>query len=74
LIYTAQKVVNITETGSKMNIENLDAVMCVFCEGFVADKIDYSNGTQYCVPCNEYKGITTVREYIAEYGNVLVTA
>jgi hypothetical protein len=26
------------------------------------------------VPCNEYKGITTVREYIAEYGNVLVTA
>jgi hypothetical protein len=50
-----------------MNIENLDAVMCVFCEGIVADKIDYTQ-TQYCVDCNEYKGITTVREYILEYG------
>lgn len=49
-----------------MNIENLDAVMCVFCEGIVADQIDYTQ-TQYCVDCNEYKGITTVREYLAEY-------
>ena len=56
-----------------MNIENLDAVICVFCMTTIADKIDYTT-TQYCVPCNEYKGITTVREYIAEYGNVLVTA
>jgi len=61
-----------------MNIENLDAVMCVFCEGIVSNKIDYTQ-TQYCGQpgsegnCNEYKGITTIREYIAEYGNDLVT-
>jgi hypothetical protein len=53
-----------------MNTENLDAVMCVFCEGIVADKIDYTQ-TQYCVDCNEYKGITTVREYILEYGSMV---
>lgn len=52
---------------------NLDSLMCVFCEGFVAEAIDYST-TQYCVPCNEYKGIMTVREFMAEYGNTLVVA
>jgi hypothetical protein len=50
-----------------MNIENLDAVICVFCMTIIADKIDYTQ-TQYCVDCNEYKGITTVGEYLAEYG------
>jgi ribosomal protein S26 len=40
-----------------------DALICVFCEGYIADKIDYTK-TQYCVPCNEYKGVTTVREYM----------
>ena len=39
-----------------------DTLICVFCEGYIADKIDYTT-TQYCVPCNEYKGVTTVREY-----------
>ena len=73
LIYTAQKVVNITETGNKMNIENMSAVICVFCETIIAQKMDYSS-TMWCQDCNEYKGITTVGEYLAEYGNVLVTA
>lgn len=45
---------------------NLDSLMCVFCEGYVADAIDYSK-TQYCKTCNEYKGITTVREYLEVY-------
>jgi ribosomal protein S26 len=39
-----------------------DTLICAFCEGYIADKIDYTK-TQYCVPCNEYKGVTTVREY-----------
>jgi len=64
LIDTAQKVVNITETGSKMNRNKLDSLMCVWCLGWVADEIDYSNGTQYCVPCHDYKGVSTVREYL----------
>lgn len=51
----------------------LDTVICVFCEQKVADAIDYTQ-TQYCVLCNEYKGITTLREYQAEYGITLVVA
>ena len=43
-------------------MNNPNAIICVFCEGIVAQAIDYSK-TQYCVPCNEYKGLTTVREY-----------
>ena len=50
-----------------MNTNNLDSLMCVFCEGFVADEIDYSH-TQICESCFDYKGVTTVREYLAEYG------
>ncbi len=52
-----------------MNTENMNAVICVFCEGIVADKLDYST-TQYCVDCNDYKGLTTVGEYLMEYGLV----
>lgn len=51
----------------EMNTENLDAVICVFCETIIADKIDYSQ-TMICVECFDYKGITTVGEYLAEYG------
>jgi len=43
-------------------MNNPNALICVFCEQIVADKIDYTR-TQFCVDCNEYKGITTVREY-----------
>ena len=43
-------------------MNNPNAIICVFCEGIVAEAIDYSK-TQYSVPCNEYKGLTTVREY-----------
>lgn len=43
-------------------MNNPNAIICVFCEGIVAETRDYSK-TQYCVPCNEYKGLTTVREY-----------
>ena len=56
-----------------MNTRNIDAVICVFCMTVIADKIDYTQ-TQYCVDCNEYKGITTIREYEAEYGETLVIA
>ena len=62
-----------------MNINKLDSLMCVFCLGHVSDTIDYTT-TQYCGQpgsennCQEYKGITTVREYLAEYGNTLVVA
>jgi hypothetical protein len=52
-----------------MNTENMNAVICVFCETIIADKIDYST-TQFCADCNEYKGITTVGEYLMEYGMV----
>lgn len=51
----------------KMNINNLDSLMCVYCEGFVAEAIDYST-TQICVSCQEYKSVVTVREYLTEYG------
>ncbi len=46
--------------------KNLDSLICVFCEGHIADAIDYSQ-TQYCVPCNEYKGVTTLREFLEVY-------
>jgi hypothetical protein len=39
----------------------------------IAQKMDYTK-TTVCYDCMEYKGITTIREYIAEYGNDLVTA
>jgi hypothetical protein len=48
------------------NMNNLNALICVFCEGIVAEKIDYKR-TQICVTCNEYKGITTVREFLEVY-------
>ena len=57
----------------KMNINNLDSLTCIYCEGFVAEAIDYSR-TQICEPCQEYKSVVTVREYLAEYGNTLVVA
>lgn len=44
----------------------MNAVICVFCENIVAEKIDYAN-TQYCVDCNEYKGLTTVRDFMEVY-------
>jgi len=43
-------------------MNNPNALICVFCEQIVADKMDYTR-TQFCLDCNEYKGITTVREY-----------
>ena len=48
---------------------NPEAIICAFCEGFIANAIDYST-TQYCGQegsegnCNEYKGVITVREYM----------
>ena len=48
----------------EMKRDKLDSLMCVWCLGWVADEIDYSNGTQYCVPCHDYKGVSTVREYL----------
>lgn len=65
-------LLNTNRNGNQMN-NNLDIVICVFCEGKVAEAIDYTT-TQYCVPCNEYKGITTLREYQAETGRTLVVA
>jgi len=45
-------------------LDTLDpqTLICVFCEGVVAEKIDYTK-SQYCIPCNEYKGVTTISEY-----------
>jgi hypothetical protein len=57
----------------KMNINNLDSLMCIYCEGFVAEAVDYTK-TQFCEPCQEYKSVTTVREYLTEYGMTLVVA
>ena len=65
-------LLNMNRNGNKMN-NNLDIVICVFCEQKVSDAIDYTK-TQYCVPCNEYKGIMTLREYQTEYGHTLVVA
>jgi hypothetical protein len=56
-----------------MNTENMNAVICVFCETIIAQKMDYSS-TMWCQDCNEYKGITTVGEYLTEYGMTLVVA
>jgi hypothetical protein len=54
----------------EMNTENMNAVICVFCETIISDKMDYSS-TMWCQDCNEYKGITTVGEYLQEYGMVM---
>ena len=56
-----------TRNGNQMNTENLDTVICVFCMDIIADKIDYST-TQFCADCQEYKGITTINDYILDYG------
>lgn len=45
---------------------NPDTLICVYCKQVVATKIDYTR-TQICVPCNEYKSVTTVREYLEVY-------
>jgi hypothetical protein len=37
-------------------------LICVYCEGIVGEKIDYTT-TQYCIDCNDYKGVTTLAEY-----------
>jgi hypothetical protein len=47
-------------------MNNPNAIICVFCEGIVAEAFDYTK-TQYCVDCNEYKGLTTVKEYLEVY-------
>jgi len=49
-----------------MNRNNLDSLMCVWCLGFVAEAPDYSK-TQICETCFDYKGISTVREYLEIY-------
>ena len=49
-----------------MNRDNLDSLMCVWCLGWVAEAVDYTT-TQYCIPCHDYKGISTVREYLEIY-------
>lgn len=51
-----------------MNKEISEKVICVFCMNIVADKIDYSQ-TMFCADCHEYKGITTISDYILEYGH-----
>ena len=54
--------------------KNPNALICVFCEGIVAEKIDYTK-TQFCVDCHDYKGLTTVADYLMQYGTrELVTA
>ena len=53
-------------------MNNPNAIICAFCEGIVAQAIDYSK-TQYCGQegsegnCNDYKGLTTVREFNEVY-------
>ena len=44
----------------------MNAVICVFCENIVAEKTDYSK-SQYCLDCNDYKGLTTVRDFMEVY-------
>lgn len=61
LLYTTK------EWEQKMNVNNMNVVICAFCEQKIADEIDYTY-TQSCVDCNEYKGITTVGDYFAGYG------
>ena len=52
-----------------MNTENMNEVICVFCMATIADKMDYTQNI-WCQDCHEYKGITTVGEYLQEYGMV----
>jgi len=50
-----------------------DRVICVFCMRVIAQKMDFTQ-TMVCELCQEYKGITTIREYEAEYEETLVIA
>ena len=59
-------LLNTNRNGKQMNRNKLDSLMCVYCLGHVSDTIDYSR-TQICVPCHDYKGISTVREYLEIY-------
>jgi len=56
-----------------MNKKNMDAVICVYCMTVRAEKMDFTQ-TMVCELCQEYKGITTIREYEAEYGETVVIA
>jgi len=39
----------------------LDTLICIFCSSAVGDEM------QFCLACNEYKGIMTIREYANFY-------
>jgi hypothetical protein len=66
LYYAAEMLQILLTREQGMNRDKLGSLMCVFCLGFVADEIDYSH-TQICEDCFDYKGVTTVREYLTEH-------
>jgi hypothetical protein len=39
-----------------------DTLYCVFCDGQVTNNFS-------CIPCNEYKGVMTLAEYVEENGH-----
>ena len=40
----------------------MNKLICCFCEN------TYSKGTLFCVSCNEYKGLMTIKEFNSYYG------
>jgi hypothetical protein len=43
-------------------MNNPNAIICVWCSQIVGQAFDYTK-TQFCSNCNDYKGLTTVREF-----------
>ena len=66
LRYVTEMLQKLLTREQEMNRDKLDSLMCVWCLGFVADEIDYSH-TQICEDCFDYKGVSTVREYLETY-------
>jgi|688.fasta_scaffold314475_2 hypothetical protein len=47
--------------------EQAQYVVCVYCEKFIAEQVDYTQ-TQFCADCNEYKSMSTLADYLADFG------
>ena len=42
-------------------------IICVYCEKFIAERVDYST-TQWCSDCHEYKSMSTLLDYLESDG------
>jgi hypothetical protein len=54
-------------TLENMTEQEAQYIVCIYCAKFVAEKIDYKT-TQYCADCHEYKSMSTLKDYLEQFG------